>query len=169
MNTLARKQSLSPRSLCLNLYKNHSDKDRETAIAECVREAKKDKKILDAALYLAFLAVSQYASHQLRSNLIEAVPDDLSGMLTTIDKNARTLYDYPLPGGVKLGDATQAQLDLGIEEYARQSRGMLSNSVWLKSVRKAMGKHEHVRDGVTLKIIATLRKKAEEQATKVVG
>ena len=168
MNATAEKLDRSPRAICHDVYKQYVDEDRDIAIKKAVESVRRNPELLEAALHYAFLSIAAYYKHRLGARIINHGIDDVSGIVAEIDRNM-DFYDFPLPGGVRLGDATKVQLDVAIAEYVRQSRGMMSQVMWLRGIRSAMGKHKRVRNGVTLETIAGLRKKAETQADKAVG
>lgn len=53
--------------------------------------------------------------------------------------HARALMDFPLPGGVRLKDATSADLAKAVEFYAKQADNMQRKSVWLDRIRERVG------------------------------
>lgn len=50
----------------------------------------------------------------------------------------RHLMEFPLQGGLVLGDATRPEVDAACELYAGLARGNARNEKWLKSISKAL-------------------------------
>lgn len=101
--------------------------------------------LLDQACYDAVRAV-----HKGNRQKIWAAPNYTQGgnghRLKTM---AVTLLDFPLPNGVKLGDATGAQVIEAAEFYRKQAADMRNKAIWLKKVSECLDTGEKVRDNIT--------------------
>lgn len=73
---------------------------------------------------------------------------DAGGNGERIKAHSSTLMDWPLPGGMKLKDATKADLIAAAEFYAKQAANMQSISNWLNQIAKKV-KNKTVGDSMT--------------------
>ena len=142
------------------LMKEHgSDKPM---IVTKMREAIADEPaVAEIVIGLGIDQCYQMALHRTRSaswNTAVGEGPVIAGM-----HNSMSAYDFPLPSGQKLGDATAADLDAAVKVWSDQARGHLRNVKWITAVRKAMGKSKTVRAGVPIEILVKLQRKADEE------
>ena len=162
-------KEVSPRGVLRRVYRENMTPDRDETFKMCVADTLRDTGITEAVMDYAWSQIAREFNHEERVEAIASAHDDISGVVVAIRKNAATLFEFPLPGGVSLGEATVKDLDLAIQEYARQSRGMLSCSIWLKAVRKKITGNKKVKNSVTLEDIGKMRINAEKDSAKIVG
>jgi hypothetical protein len=74
---------------------------------------------------------------------------------------AATYYDFPLPGGVRLGDAMREEVKDAAGFFAKQSEDMGHKARWLQMIARATPADKRVRDALTLKKIESMKQKAE--------
>jgi len=162
-------KEVSPRGVLRRVYRQNMTPDSNVTVKMCVDDTLRNGGIAQAVMDYAWSQIAREFNHEQRTDAIASVHDDISGVVTTIRKNTATLFEFPLPGGVMLGEANIKDLNLAIQEYARQSRGMLSCSIWLKEVRKKITGNKKVKNAMTLEDVGRLRIKAEKDSAKIVG
>jgi len=89
-------------------------------------------------------------------SLTEAGSDNISGLRSMAVKN---MFDYPLIGGHKLGDASKVELAESIQHHEMYAKANKQKAVWLISIKKLIG-DKIVRDAVTEEQIASLAEEA---------
>ena len=75
----------------------------------------------------------------------------------------RTLLDFPLPGGKRLGDATAEDVEKARGFYHAQAAGNARAARFLAAVKVAMGDSEKVSDALTHDRLETLQKDTENE------
>jgi hypothetical protein len=73
---------------------------------------------------------------------------------------AATLFDFPLPGGKRLGDANAAELRAAAERYMTQANDMGHKGRWLRAVAGKVGQHNRAEGAMTLKQLEELLESA---------
>jgi hypothetical protein len=86
---------------------------------------------------------------------------------TTIERRAqvtalasgtvRTLLDFPLPGGKRLGDATRGEVGEAADLYGSQARDMAWKARWLAHVAQSVPDGKRVADVLTAERLEELR------------
>lgn len=82
------------------------------------------------------------------------------GMTAAAEGTMRTLYDWCLPNGTALGDATHDDLMEGYEKYSSQSKDMGIKAKWLHLVAQHVHGRQVVRKALTLDQLDALRRQA---------
>jgi hypothetical protein len=70
-----------------------------------------------------------------------------------------SLYEWPLPGGQKLGDASRAEVTAAADFYSHLAERNGARGSWLRAVSEKVRGEKAVRDCVTEKVLQTLREK----------
>jgi hypothetical protein len=95
---------------------------------------------------------------------VDAAHEEASKRLREVHKNS--IYDYPLSGGLKLGDATKPQVLSEADWHAALERGNGRQKWWLRAVARQMPKKDNeaiVRDHVAEDVIESLHAEAESK------
>lgn len=61
---------------------------------------------------------------------------------------ARSIFDFPLAGGVKLRDATREQVEKQAEIYAAFAKDQATKAAWLREIANRMGSAAKVSDAL---------------------
>jgi hypothetical protein len=54
------------------------------------------------------------------------------------EDQSQTYYDFDLPSGLKLGDATREQVEAAAMFYSKQAKNMQIKGRWLESIAETM-------------------------------
>lgn len=109
-------------------------------------------------------AIRGASSRQRRRFCEESAPAHGSeGAEALARANERDLLDYPLTGGVRLGDATRDVLIEQIALHRAQARGNLIAATWLRKIADVLKDDERVGDRFDHERLAKLRKAASEE------
>ena len=73
-----------------------------------------------------------------------------------------TLYDFPLPGGLRLGAADRAAVTDAAERLLKPGRKMVIEGTWLALIGRRMPENGTVEETVSLAVLASLKAKAEK-------
>jgi len=73
----------------------------------------------------------------------------------------RTLHDFPLPGGKRLGDATREEVVAAAEFFGRQARDMAWKSRWLAHVAQALPPGRKVSEVISAERLEELRQEVQ--------
>jgi hypothetical protein len=82
-------------------------------------------------------------------------PDARADALAQV--NAATLYDFPLPGGKRLGDATAEEIAEAAQFYLKQANDMAWKSRWLSAVAAKIPKGKIARKALTVAALAEMK------------
>jgi len=74
--------------------------------------------------------------------------------------NRATLYDFPLPGGKRLGEATGEEVTAAARFYDAQATDMTVKAKWLSLIAKKVKKAETVSKALSLDDLSALQIKA---------
>lgn len=69
----------------------------------------------------------------------------------------RSLMDFPLPGGKRLGDATRGEVSEAADAYGKQARDMAWKSRWLGHIAQSLPDGKRVADVLTDERLEELR------------
>jgi hypothetical protein len=69
---------------------------------------------------------------------------------------AMTLFDFPLPGGKRLGDANRDEIAEAADQYARQAQTISHRARWLTVVAEKVGRHNRADAALTLAALEQL-------------
>lgn len=69
---------------------------------------------------------------------------------------ARSLFDFPLPGGKRLGDANAADIRAGAEAYDRSANDAAHKARWLSRVAERVGRKNRAENALTLQQLEEL-------------
>lgn len=86
--------------------------------------------------------------------------------VSTADQARATAFmlrDYPLAGGVKLGDATREEIARTIDLKETQSATMLADARWLRLVAQSLPPGARVRDAISEERLIELRREAQNE------
>jgi len=72
-----------------------------------------------------------------------------------------TLFDFPLPGGKRLGDANAAEIAQGAQAYAETATDATHKSRWLQAVAAKVGKRNRCEEALTLAQLEALMEAAK--------
>lgn len=72
-----------------------------------------------------------------------------------------TLFDFPLPGGKRLGDANAAEIAEGAQAYAETAADAAHKSRWLQAVAAKVGKRNRCEEALTLAQLEALMEAAK--------
>ena len=95
----------------------------------------------------AIWAAIRAERHHIRGQLWHGV-DSSDGLEAMAAAHALTLLDFPLPSGIRLGDADKHDLEEAIQFFTAQARGNARSAKFIKKVQKAMA-GEFVKDTMT--------------------
>lgn len=154
-------------------------KKEKRIVPEMARQAlAKTDSLQDAQAYLMRLAGSndQLYRELTSGYLAQACYDALSGQIRQersvifhavqpsneeqrgrIVNLARTLLDFPLPGGMKLRDARRSDLIAAADFYRKQANDMAHKARWLYAIAESVGK-KRVANALSESDIARLQK-----------
>jgi len=75
---------------------------------------------------------------------------------------ANSLMDFPLPGGVRLRDATKKQIEEAAGYYGRQARQMAVITAWLQRIYSRLDHGSPVAEQLTEEQLVALREQVEK-------
>lgn len=84
-----------------------------------------------------------------------SAPDARAAALAQV--NATTLYDFPLPGGKRLGDATREEIAEAAQFYMKQANDMAWKARWLSAVAAKVPKGKTARKALSIAAIAEMK------------
>jgi hypothetical protein len=108
----------------------------------------------------------RFAAHEDRKKCLrpDAGEDNTDGLEAMA---RRTLLDFQLRGGTRLGDATRPEVTEAADWYGTLARTNGANAAWLKSVARALPDDEKlVSDVLTEDQARRLRTRAEKSSTR---
>jgi len=117
--------------------------------------------LLDPLISKATWAAVRAAGHRRRRKLLHDEPPMAEGEDSTTGiklVSARNWYDFPLPGGKKLGDATHDDLVFAAEFHNLQAVSNASRSRWFTRMADQMPEDSLVRDVLSLEQIEGMTK-----------
>lgn len=77
---------------------------------------------------------------------------------------AATLFDFPLPGGKRLGDANANEIRDGAQSYDRAGRDALHKARWLQRVADKVGRKNKAESALTLAQLEQLFEESRNEA-----
>lgn len=83
---------------------------------------------------------------------------DPEGKTDRIRGFARSLMEWPLPGGKPLGEATGADVLSAAEFYERQAEQMQSTAAWLSAIASRLAPQQKVKNALSEAQLAEMRK-----------
>jgi len=133
----------------------------------------RDKALLQSVVQDAvYDAVHQHVEEAMRHRRVtlirqvqaerQAGVDRKGAALALANSIAASLFDFPLAGGVKLGDATGEQVAEAARRYSAQASDMSIKGAWLHTVAKRVPPDKRVRDVCTAADLDTLLQKAQK-------
>lgn len=103
-----------------------------------MRAIRKDRAMLQLAveqLAAGVIARAALLRENRRLLLVTPEPDQTAGLHAIAEARAATLFDYVLPDGSRLGDATAGILDEAIELHQQLEQANGKKARWLSQVR----------------------------------
>lgn len=97
----------------------------------------------------------------------------LAAMPSTVDAEqssrlrsviAKTLFDYPLPGGKRLGDANASEIRDGATSYERTAADAAHKARWLKRVAEKVGRKNKAENALTLAELEQIFEESRHEA-----
>jgi hypothetical protein len=88
--------------------------------------------------------------------------DHRSRVIALAGGTLSSLLNFPLPSGLRLGDATRQDVLSAAAFYAKQANDMAVKSCWLELVAKRVKEGTIVRDVLDDRALIALKKKAEQ-------
>ncbi len=111
----------------------------------------------------------RYRSHRTRAALLAPQSDRAIADGALVKMAFRNLYEFPIAGGKKLGDAGKAEVQEQSAFYRTQAITELKRAQWLNSIARGMAGREIVRSRYSLEELTQLLGKAEQWASKKGG
>ncbi len=107
-------------------------------------------KYLDAAIEYAVWHAIRRIRRDVRTKAWTqaAAPDNTDGLHQLAQRNSLSLLDFPLPGGLLMGDAVAEDLKTAHKYYVTQAGSYVRNAKWMKKILDAVGT-KTVRDALT--------------------
>lgn len=128
----------------------------DIAVADLVRRAAHDKRKKITSLGMNGTSRREVSEFK--------IPTNASDRINAIVMR-RGFYDWPLPGGKKLGDATFSNVRESITSYGLQKSGLERKIKFLASLLERETKAEFVRDAWKEEEIAIIAQKQGEELT----
>lgn len=99
---------------------------------------------------------------RLRGDIVAAVrPDTMQGYEAAEAADRRALLEFPLPSGIKIAEATKADLADAIGFYYRQARDMMRKRQWFVLLQDRLpDEHKRVGDVLTERELEALYREA---------
>lgn len=69
---------------------------------------------------------------------------------------AMSLFDFPLPGGKRLGSANREEIARAADEYGQSAQTLGHRARWLAKVAERVGRHNKCETALTLKALEQL-------------
>lgn len=144
---------------------SEADGDWSDAAARLRARIERDPALRDALLATlidgATWALIRGAAHETRSAYTRPASEaSTANAQDRIRHLARvSLYEWPLPGGQKLGDASREELTGAADFYAQLAERNGARGSWLRAIAEKVRGEKVVRDCVTEKQLETLRSK----------
>lgn len=83
--------------------------------------------------------------------------------VSLIVAQTRELMEFPLPGGLRLGDARKAEVQKAADAYTKQAHTMGIRGTWLENIAAKLSDDQTVEEKFTEKALAALFKRAEKR------
>lgn len=90
----------------------------------------------------------------------KANADNPSGLLSMAKATQRSLYDEPLMGGKRLGDATRDEILDHVEMHSKLARSNAFKARWFQAIADAMPERARVQDCIAEAELAAMRTQA---------
>lgn len=117
--------------------------------------------LLDKAIWAAIRGVDATYRKQLDHNLSLNNERTTEGLQAIASDNYESYYDYPLTGGVKLGDANRDEIKDAMLLHRLYKTSNAIKETWFALILKKMKKPlDIVRDVMSAEDLATMKKKA---------
>lgn len=100
--------------------------------------------------------VSQYVKKVRVASLFAVTPEVASRGSRLRSAIARTLFDFPLPGGKRLGDANAREILDGANAYSESADDAAHKARWLARVAQAVGRENRAEGALTLQQVEEL-------------
>lgn len=118
----------------------------------------------ERALYVASYEAVANVVRRDRAQIWALTPEDIARRRTQVEAlasaTAKSLLDFPLPGGKRLAEATREEVSVASEFYGAQARDMGRKSVWLRLVAQSLPDGAKVGDALTASRLEELRAEA---------
>ena len=144
-----------------------SGKDSQEAILLLLEKVRKDNYLYDELLgpyeHRAAQELVLLKTQDIRSKIWDSKQNQQSNARVKhlAEVHSILLMDFPLPGGVRLGEATKGQVTEASEYYIRRGKNMLWKGKFLERVAKPMQNNESVKSRFDEKKLQKLHKQEE--------
>jgi hypothetical protein len=106
------------------------------------------REVVADAVVIASTELIEGAMRHTREAVTYSASQARAGVVALANGIKFAILDFPLAGGVKLRDATPAQVKEQIDRYDAIGRDVLHKARWLRLVAKATGHNQRVGDAL---------------------
>lgn len=114
--------------------------------------------LLDSAIWMLVRKASAGTRRAFKASAVVSGSDDVSGSRAIGERAAREWFDYPLRGGLRLGDADAAALKVEIEHHFALAKSNNAMGKFLEEIQRKIGQ-KMVRDALSNQQLRTIAKK----------
>lgn len=131
-----------------------------------------DDALREAIIFIGVREAISKVVHEQRRQMSRTVQhstpndDNVEGLYRLANQGAREFLDFPLPGGVRLGDADHEKIVAAQEVFRRNARGSYINQVWLGLIDKKLAKGKIVSDQFDQQALLKLKIQADNESDR---